>query len=54
MVSSIKYTLDFEKPLIALQEQLGQLEKLSRENGVSMDNEIAAIELRIKETKEHI
>ena len=54
MASSIKYTLDFEKPLIALQEQLEQLKKLSRENGVSMDNEIAAIELKIKETKENI
>ena len=47
MASSIKYTLDFEKPLIALQEQLEQLKKLSQENGVSMDNEIAAIELKI-------
>ena len=54
MVSSIKYTLDFEKPLIALQEQLEQLKKLSQANGVSMDNEIAAIELKIKETKENI
>lgn len=54
MASSIKYTLDFEKPLIALQEQLEQLKKLSQDNGVPMDNEIAAIELKIKETKGNI
>ena len=54
MVSSIKYTLDFEKPLIALQEQLEQLKKLSHANGVSMDHEIAAIELKIKETQKDI
>lgn len=54
MVSSIKHTLDFEKPLVALQEQLLQLKKLSEDNGVPMENEIAAIELRIKETKEKI
>ncbi len=54
MVSSIKHTLDFEKPLVALQEQLLQLKKLSEDNGVPMENEIASIELRIKETKEKI
>ncbi len=54
MASSIKYTLDFEKPLVALQEQLDQLKKLSEENNVPMENEIKAIELKIKETKENI
>ena len=54
MASPNKYTLDFEKPIIALQEQLLQLKKLSEENGVPMNNEIEAIELRIKETKEKI
>lgn len=53
-MSSIKHTLDFEKPLVALQDQLLQLKKLSEDNGVPMGNEITAIELRIKETKEKI
>ena len=54
MANSIKYTLDFEKPLIALQEQLDLLKKLSQENAVPMEAEIAAIQLKIKETKENI
>lgn len=54
MASSIKYTLDFEKPLVALQEQLDQLKKLSEENNVPMENEIKAIELKIQQTKKDI
>lgn len=50
----MKHTLDFEKPLLALEEQLEQLKKLSQENSVSMDAEIQAIQLKIQETKEHI
>lgn len=49
-----KYTLDFEKPLMALTEQLEALKRLSIENNVSMDTEIKAIERKIQETKEHI
>lgn len=54
MAKIVKHTLDFEKPLLALEEQLEQLKKLSQENSVSMDAEIQAIQLKIQETKEHI
>lgn len=54
MAKIVKHTLDFEKPLLALEEQLEQLKKLSQENSVSMDTEIQAIQLKIQETKEHI
>ncbi|MDR1255031.1 MAG: acetyl-CoA carboxylase carboxyltransferase subunit alpha [Puniceicoccales bacterium] len=54
METSVKYTLDFEKPLLALSEQLEQLKRLSDENQVQMDDEIHAIEIKIKETQEQI
>ncbi len=54
MAKIVKHTLDFEKPLLALEEQLEQLKKISQENAVSMDAEIQAIQLKIQETKEHI
>ena len=49
-----QYTLDFEKPLLALSQQLDQIRRLSNENQVPMDDEIHAIELKIQQTKEHI
>ena len=54
MAKIVKHTLDFEKPLLALEEQLEQLKKISQENEVSMDAEIQAIQLKIQETKERI
>jgi len=54
MARIVKHTLDFEKPLLALEEQLEQLKKISQENEVSMDAEIQAIQLKIQETKERI
>ena len=54
MANIVKYTLDFEKPLLALEEQLEQLKKISQENAVSMDAEIQAIQLKIQKTKEGI
>lgn len=49
-----KYTLDFEKPLQALIEQLSHLKKLSGESNVNVENEIQAIELKIQDTKKTI
>ena len=54
MANSIKYTLDFEKPLVALQEQLEQLKKLSNDNHVSVENELSAIQSKIEATKKEI
>ncbi len=54
MAKFTKYTLDFEKPLLALEEQLEQLKKISSENSVPMEPEIQAIQLKIQKTKEHI
>lgn len=54
MVNSGKHTLDFEKPLVALQEQLLQLKKMSEDQGIPMEKEIVLIEARIAETKEKI
>ena len=54
MANSIKYTLDFEKPLVALQEQLEQLKKLSNDSHVSVENELSAIQSKIEATKKEI
>lgn len=51
MASSTKHTLDFEKPIVALQEQLEQLKTLSQNNDVPMEKEIQAIEIKIQETQ---
>lgn len=49
-----KYTLDFEKPIVVLQEQLERLKALSQHNGVPMEKEIQAIEVKIQGTKASI
>lgn len=54
MAGSVVYRLDFEKPLAALQEELERLKVLSEENQVSMKEELAAIEIKIKKTKREI
>lgn len=46
-----KFTLEFEKPLRDLQEQLTRLHKSMEENAVDVSTEIKAIERKIEETK---
>ena len=45
------YLLDFEKPLVALQEELERLKKLSDENKVPVAEELEAIKLKIKKNE---
>ena len=54
MSGSVTYLLDFEKPLVALQEELERLKKLSEENKVPVTEELEAIKLKIKKTKREI
>jgi acetyl-CoA carboxylase carboxyl transferase subunit alpha len=46
-----KFTLEFEKPLRDLEEQLSRLHKSMEENAVDVSTEIRAIERKIEETK---
>lgn len=48
------FTLDFEKPLRRLKEQLDSLEKASKENDFDVSGEVAAIEQRMEELKRQI
>ena len=54
MSGSVTYLLDFEKPLVALQEELERLKKLSEENKVPVTEELEAIKIKIKKTKREI
>lgn len=49
-----KYTLDFEKPLRGLTNQLEGLHQQSAENNIDLSKEILAIERKIDETKRAI
>ena len=53
-MSEKNYTLDFEKPLHALEEQLISLRKLSQEQKMDVSDEIAAIEKKFASTQKEI
>jgi acetyl-CoA carboxylase carboxyl transferase subunit alpha len=46
--------LDFEKPIIELEEKLADLKTHSREHDVDFENEVRRMELKIEETKKQI
>jgi acetyl-CoA carboxylase carboxyl transferase subunit alpha len=46
--------LDFEKPIIELEEKLADLKMHSREHDVDFENEVRRMELKIEETKKQI
>lgn len=48
------YTLDFEKPLRELENQLQNLQEMSAESKIDVAHEIAAIEIKIEATKRNI
>ena len=48
------YTLEFEKPLKELDQQLLQLQQMSEESNIDVEHEIAAIEAKIEATKRTI
>lgn len=48
------YTLDFEKPLRELENQLQHLQEMSAESKIDVEHEIAAIETKIEATKRNI
>ena len=49
-----KFTVDFEKSIEELTQQLQMLNKNAKTSGIDFSNEICAIELKIKETKEKL
>tara|TARA_B100001248_G_scaffold262669_1_gene260617 strand:+ start:9813 stop:10838 length:1026 start_codon:yes stop_codon:yes gene_type:complete len=49
-----KFSLDFEKPLRELEEQLHRLRDTSAENDIDVSSEIEAIEAKLEETKKEI
>ncbi len=54
MAETSPYSLDFEKPLNALEEQLNSLKRLSREQKMDVSDEIAAIEKKFAATQKDI
>src|SRR5262245_7277923 len=46
--------LDFEKPIVELEEKLEDLRRHSRENNVNLDSEIKSMEASIDETKKAV
>lgn len=54
MERSAAFTLDFEKPLQSLEQQLASLREASSENRLDVGMEIAAIEKKIEATKREI
>ena len=52
----MKYQLDFERPIQELQRKLEELKKYpeTRSPGVALEEEIAAIERKIEETRRHV
>src|SRR5881296_3108922 len=52
----MKHQLDFEKPIVELQEKLEELRKHPETHslGISFEEEVAAIEKKLEETKRHI
>ena len=46
--------LDFEKPIIELEEKLNELKRHSRANDINFDNEVRRMETKIEETKRAI
>lgn len=53
-MTASKFTLDFEKPLQNLVDQLDKLKSLSSESDMNLAEEIKGIEAKIAETKEKI
>jgi acetyl-CoA carboxylase carboxyl transferase subunit alpha len=53
---AMKYQLDFEKPILELQRKLDDLKKHPEDHslGVSLEEEVAAIEKKIEETRRQI
>ena len=49
-----KFTVDFEKSIEELTQQLQMLNENAKTSGIDFSNEICAIELKIKETKEKL
>ncbi len=54
MAKTAAYTLEFEKPLRELEQQLEQLQQQSLETNVDLDEEIAAIEAKLAATGKEI
>ena len=46
--------LDFEKPIVELEQKLGELRGHSRENNVNLDPEVRRMEAKIEEMKKHV
>lgn len=54
LMAKAKFSLDFEKPIQALQDQIDQLRESSQKHGVDCSSEIVAIEKKIKETQKKV
>ena len=46
--------LDFEKPIVELEEKLADLRRHGRENNVNLDPEVRRMEIKIEETKRNV
>src|SRR5688572_9909361 len=46
--------LDFEKPILELEQKLDELRRHGRENNVNLDPEIRRMETKIEETKRSV
>ena len=46
--------LDFEKPIVELEQKLGELRAHSRDNNVNLDPEVRRMELKIEGVKRHV
>ncbi len=46
--------LDFEKPIVELEEKLDDLRRHGRENNVNLDPEVRRMEIKIEETKRNV
>ena len=46
--------LDFEKPIVELKKKIRELQHYSEQNNIDMSAELAALEARVRQTREEI
>ena len=49
-----EFFLDFEKPVAELQKKINELQRYSQENRIDVSSELAALDARIRQTREEI
>jgi acetyl-CoA carboxylase carboxyl transferase subunit alpha len=49
-----RYDLEFERPLVELEDKISQFKRLANENGISLDEDVARLEERAREIRKAI